>query len=49
MLMTIHSLLSAEPDANERRIREVISGNLCRCTGYEPIVQAALDARSAYE
>ncbi len=49
MLMTIHSLLSAEPEANESRIREVISGNLCRCTGYEPIVRAALDARSAYE
>jgi carbon-monoxide dehydrogenase small subunit len=49
MLMTLHTLLSAEPKADARRIREVISGNLCRCTGYEPIVQAALDARGAYE
>ncbi|MHA6688465.1 (2Fe-2S)-binding protein [Mesorhizobium sp. A556] len=49
MLMTIHALLSAEPSADESRIRDVLSGNLCRCTGYQPIVQAALDARSSYE
>lgn len=49
MLMTIHTLLVAEPRASEERIREVLSGNLCRCTGYLPIVLAALDARSAYE
>lgn len=48
-LMTLHTLLQAEPGADEDRIREVIAGNLCRCTGYEPIVQAALDARRAYE
>ena len=48
MLMTIHALLSSEPEADEDRIREALSGNLCRCTGYQPIVQAALDARSAY-
>jgi aerobic-type carbon monoxide dehydrogenase small subunit (CoxS/CutS family) len=33
---------------DEERIREVVSGNLCRCTGYLPIVAAALDAREAY-
>ena len=48
VLMTAHALLSDEPDASEERIREVLSGNLCRCTGYLPIVEAILDARSAY-
>jgi aerobic-type carbon monoxide dehydrogenase small subunit (CoxS/CutS family) len=48
ILMTMHALLCEEPDADEERIREVLSGNLCRCTGYIPIVQAVLDARAAY-
>jgi aerobic-type carbon monoxide dehydrogenase small subunit (CoxS/CutS family) len=47
-LTTAHALLSAEPDADEARIREVLSGNLCRCTGYIPIIEAVLEARSAY-
>ena len=49
ILTTMHALLTREPDANETRIREVLSGNLCRCTGYIPIVRAALDARAAYQ
>jgi aerobic-type carbon monoxide dehydrogenase small subunit (CoxS/CutS family) len=48
MLTTAHALLTHEPDATEERIRDVISGNLCRCTGYIPIVEAILDARAAY-
>jgi aerobic-type carbon monoxide dehydrogenase small subunit (CoxS/CutS family) len=48
MLTTIHALLTQEPKADENRIREVVSGNLCRCTGYVSIVAAALDAREAY-
>jgi carbon-monoxide dehydrogenase small subunit len=48
MLTTAHALLTDEPDASEERIREVLSGNLCRCTGYIPIIQAVLEARSAY-
>ncbi len=48
ILTTAHALLMDEPDASEDRIREVISGNLCRCTGYLPIVAAILEARSAY-
>jgi carbon-monoxide dehydrogenase small subunit len=48
ILTTMHALLSHEPDADETRIREVLSGNLCRCTGYVPIVQAVLEARAAY-
>jgi carbon-monoxide dehydrogenase small subunit len=48
ILTTMHALLSAEPDADEERIRDVLAGNLCRCTGYIPIVQAVLEARAAY-
>jgi aerobic carbon-monoxide dehydrogenase small subunit len=40
MLMTARALLDANPDPNEATIREAISGNLCRCTGYENIVRA---------
>ena len=34
--------------ALDREVREMLSGNICRCTGYIPIVEAVLDARSAY-
>jgi hypothetical protein len=43
------ALLSEEPDCDAARVREVLSGNLCRCTGYIPIVEAVLDARAAYQ
>jgi carbon-monoxide dehydrogenase small subunit len=49
MLTTLHALLTAEPFADEARIRTVLSGNICRCTGYVPIVEAALEARQAYQ
>ena len=49
MITTAHVLLSEEPDCDADRVREVLSGNLCRCTGYIPIVEAVLDARSAYK
>src|SRR5258707_11489755 len=48
MITTAHALLSHEPDADAARIREVLSGNICRCTGYIPIVDAVLEARAAY-
>ncbi len=48
MLTTAHALLSEEPDADKARIREVLSGNICRCTGYIPIVEAVYEARKAY-
>jgi carbon-monoxide dehydrogenase small subunit len=48
ILMTAHALLTEEPDASKERIREVLSGNLCRCTGYLPIVEAIAEARAAY-
>ncbi|MDH4188632.1 MAG: (2Fe-2S)-binding protein [Betaproteobacteria bacterium] len=44
MLMTLDALLTEKPDADERAVREAISGNICRCTGYQGIVAAALDA-----
>lgn len=48
ILTTAHALLTDEPNADEDRIREVISGNLCRCTGYLPIIAAIMEARIAY-
>jgi carbon-monoxide dehydrogenase small subunit len=48
MITTAHALLTEEPNANADRVREVLSGNLCRCTGYIPIVEAVLEARAAY-
>jgi carbon-monoxide dehydrogenase small subunit len=47
MMMTIVALLMERPDADEAEVRDAISGNLCRCTGYETIVDAALDAARA--
>jgi aerobic-type carbon monoxide dehydrogenase small subunit (CoxS/CutS family) len=49
MLTTAHALLTEEPDADRDRIREVLSGNLCRCTGYVNIIEAVYQARSAYQ
>ena len=48
ILTTMHALLLAEPEGDEERIRDVLSGNLCRCTGYIPIVHAVMEARDAY-
>jgi 2-furoyl-CoA dehydrogenase 2Fe-2S iron sulfur subunit len=42
MSLDIH--LRHHPYPSESEIREVLSGHLCRCTGYVPIVAAALDA-----
>ncbi|MGZ5875778.1 MAG: (2Fe-2S)-binding protein [Bradyrhizobium sp.] len=49
IITTAHALLSREPNADEERIREVLSGNVCRCTGYLSIVKAILDARPSYQ
>jgi carbon-monoxide dehydrogenase small subunit len=44
MQMTITAFLAENPAPTEREVREAIAGNLCRCTGYQGIVAAALDA-----
>jgi carbon-monoxide dehydrogenase small subunit len=46
MMMTARALLDANPNPDEATIREAISGNLCRCTGYENIVRAIRRAAS---
>jgi carbon-monoxide dehydrogenase small subunit len=48
MVTTAHALLTEEPNADAERIRAALSGNLCRCTGYLPIVEAVLEARADY-
>ena len=40
MMMTARALLDRSPDPSEPEIREAISGQLCRCTGYENIVRS---------
>ena len=40
MLMTALELLREKPEANREEIREALSGNLCRCTGYQSIVES---------
>ena len=44
MLMSAFFLLSKNPDPNDTEIRQGIAGNLCRCTGYLPIVDAVKSA-----
>jgi len=44
LLTTLVEFLAEVPDPSADQVRDAISGNLCRCTGYEPIVAAALDA-----
>jgi carbon-monoxide dehydrogenase small subunit len=44
MLITLTEFLRENPDPTEYEVREVLSGNLCRCTGYAGPVAAALDA-----
>ena len=43
-IVAAKALLEREPDADEGRIRHWLAGNLCRCTGYDKIVRAVIDA-----
>ena len=42
VVMTLTSMLEREPNPAEEQVRSWLSGNLCRCTGYQSIVRAAL-------
>lgn len=44
MVVSSVALLKRNPHPTEQEVREAIAGNLCRCTGYQKIVQAVLDA-----
>ena len=44
MIMQAIDLLGDDPDPDEQKVREGLEGNLCRCTGYQNIVRAVLDA-----
>ena len=43
-LMTLTDFLSHNPNPTEEEVRQALTGNLCRCTGYTTIVEAAMDA-----
>ena len=44
MVLTARALLDRDPEPSPERVKEALSGNICRCTGYEQIVQAVLTA-----
>jgi len=47
MIMTALDLLEQQPAPDAAAVREALAGNLCRCTGYQPIVEAVLAAAEA--
>ena len=44
MLLTAAELLQVQPEPSREEVRKYLSGNYCRCTGYESIVNAVMDA-----
>jgi len=44
ILMSLDQFLRENPKANEQQIRDLLTGHLCRCTGYAPIMRAAMEA-----
>jgi carbon-monoxide dehydrogenase small subunit len=40
MLVSAAALLEDDPDPSEEAIQDALAGNLCRCTGYQPIIRA---------
>jgi len=47
VILSATELLRANPHPTEEEIKEAIAGNLCRCTGYKPIIDAILEASRA--
>ncbi len=48
-ILASKALLEREPDPGEERVRHWLAGNLCRCTGYDKIVKAVLEAADVLE
>ncbi len=44
IVLSATELLARNPDPSRHEVQEALSGNLCRCTGYEPIIEAVLAA-----
>jgi 2-furoyl-CoA dehydrogenase 2Fe-2S iron sulfur subunit len=44
ILMSLDTFLRGNPDPTEAQVRDLLSGHLCRCTGYTPIIAAAIEA-----
>ena len=44
MILAAAALLEKNPEPTKKEVREALAGNLCRCTGYEPIVEAVMAA-----
>jgi carbon-monoxide dehydrogenase small subunit len=49
MLLTAKELLAANPSPTREQVAEAIAGNLCRCTGYETIIDAVMAAAQAMQ
>lgn len=43
MILSLEEFLKKNPKPNDEEVKEAISGNLCRCTGYVPIIRAVMD------
>jgi carbon-monoxide dehydrogenase small subunit len=48
-LMTAYAFLKETPTPTEAEVREAISGNICRCTGYQSIVEAVIQAADNFK
>jgi carbon-monoxide dehydrogenase small subunit len=47
MILSAKAFLEERPGATEAEVREALAGNLCRCTGYQKIADAVVDAARA--